>query len=631
MSLIKILPENLANQIAAGEVVERPSSVVKELLENSIDAGAKNIAVQIENGGTGLIRIIDDGCGMDEDDILLSLERHATSKLNDLAQLNSITTLGFRGEAIPSIASVSKMTITARGADAPLGNRVEVHFGKIIKVHEMGAAPGTVIEVKNLFGNVPARRKFLKSTTTEIAHIDEAIRAYALANYQLGFALQVNGRRIFDWDCDGSESARIVKVMGGVAGKFTPIKSDSSLGTVHGYLPVPDPNATKSAKLWLFVNGRSVKDRVISHAASEGMRGFLMKGRRAAGVIFLDIHAQQVDVNVHPAKQEVRFRQANLIHKMVEDAVRQAMLDLQGQRKIELFGSSEETNVNDHSRTAKKVNDLELPVSTPVSKPDAPYCPASQDEYGKLEMAEPLAEPATSSHSPEQVAEPVIPSNASLPNPVIKSKKPVESLFTVPESTDTLPAGINYIGQFMETYLLFEVETGIAVIDQHAAQERLLFERLKKLYESREMSRQLLMFPEMIDLTSAEMEILEQNGNELARLGMEIEHFGGSSFVIKAVPSLMKNLPPADIFRELLARFYEENSSGESHRDSIQNILASMACKAAIKAGMGICRQEAEKLLCQIRQADIFSHCPHGRPVVKLFSPQEIKKWFSRT
>ncbi|NOX25867.1 MAG: DNA mismatch repair endonuclease MutL, partial [Deltaproteobacteria bacterium] len=338
MSFIRILPENLANQIAAGEVVERPASVVKELLENAIDAGACGISVQIENGGTGLIRVIDDGCGMDEDDILLSLERHATSKLTRLDQLAAITTLGFRGEAIPSIASVSKMTITSRTASAQLGSRVEVRFGKIVKVHAMGAAPGTVIEVKNLFGNVPARRKFLKSTATEIAHIDEVIRSYALANHRRGFALRINERQIFDWPVDSNEAARVARVMGGAARLIHFSGSDAAIGAAHGYLPAPDPQLLKSARLWLFVNGRSVKDRVISHAVSEGMRGFLMKGRRAAGVIFLKIPPDQVDVNVHPAKQEVRFRKANLVHKLVEESVRQAMLDLQKQRKKDLFG-----------------------------------------------------------------------------------------------------------------------------------------------------------------------------------------------------------------------------------------------------------------------------------------------------
>ncbi len=659
MSLIKILPENLANQIAAGEVVERPASVVKELVENSIDAGAGHIAVQIENGGTGLIRVVDDGRGMDEDDMLLSLERHATSKLTHVDQLTTITTLGFRGEAIPSIASVSRMTITSRVAAALLGNRVEIRFGKVVKVHEMGAVSGTVIEVKNLFGNVPARRKFLKSTVTEIAHIDEVVRSYALANYTVGFSLQVNGRTIFDWDADDSEGLRVEKAIGGALGQLTALDSShAGLYEVRGYLPIPEQGSVKSAKLWLFVNGRSVKDRVIAHAVSEGMQGFLMKGRRAAGSIFLEVPPGQVDVNVHPAKQEVRFRKANLVHNAVVETVRQAMVELQQQRKSELFGtvahgmspenSSHPSIVSDRCRIA------ELPEpATPVQVYEKPSCPAIEvmEPVVSLDKSKPLQpldcqdgscarlDPMPMVPGAELVATTglELQSKATLPlshaepdRSQEESRQQDKPLFILPESiVGGVPAGTRYVGQFMDTYLIFEVETGIAVIDQHAAQERLLFEELKHSYESREMASQLLMFPEMIDLTPFELEVLEQNGPEIARLGVDIDHFGGSSFVIKAVPSLMMKLAPLDVFRDLLARFAQGDDGGRTCK--IENILASMACKAAIKGGNRLSREEAEELLGQMRDADIFSHCPHGRPVVKIFAPHDIKKWFSRT
>ncbi len=654
MSLIKILPENLANQIAAGEVVERPASVVKELLENSIDSGAASIAVQIENAGTSLIRVVDNGCGMDADDMLLSLERHATSKLTSVEQLTAINTLGFRGEAIPSIASVSKMTITSRCAGAELGNRVEVRFGKVIKVHDMGAAPGTVLEVRNLFGNVPARRKFLKSSTTEIAHIDEVVRSYALVNHGIGFSLQVNGRMMFDWDADGDEIMRVSKAMSGSTGHLTPLSGGGpEICSVRGYLPVPDPNASKSSRLWLFVNGRSVKDRVIAHAAAEGMRGFLMKGRRAAGVICLEVPADQLDVNVHPAKQEVRFRKANLIHKVVEDAVQRAMLNLQKQRKDELFGvdgighlekelAEPFVSVPDSGELSSEFTYIEKPESRrlgPIktaavqTMAEVPESSKYQHETlrQKLDIGVPDRLPETS-FSPEP--QPIVCATPHTVAPELplktESRADVKPLFVMPENIGSLPPGTSFVGQFMNTYLVFEVETGIAVIDQHAAQERLLFEQLKQAYETREMVSQLLMFPEMLDLTPLEMEILEQNGSEIALLGLDIDHFGGNSFIIKAVPALMKNVPPIDVFRELISRFGQEVANGRG-RASIDNILASMACKAAIKAGMSLGRAEAERLLCQIRAAGIFSHCPHGRPVVKIFSSLDIKKWFSRT
>jgi len=657
MSLIKILPENLANQIAAGEVVERPASVVKELLENSIDSGAASIAVQIENAGTSLIRVVDNGCGMDADDMLLALERHATSKLTSAEQLSEIKTLGFRGEAVPSIASVSKMTITSRCADAELGNRLEVRFGKLVKVHEMGAAPGTVLEVRNLFGNMPARRKFLKSNATEIAHIDEVVRSYALVNHGIGFSLQVNGRMMFDWDADGDEIMRVRRAMSGATGHLTPLTAEGSgICSVRGYLPAPDPNAGKSSKLWLFVNGRSVKDRVIAHAVAEGMRGFLMKGRRAAGVIYLEVPADQVDVNVHPAKQEVRFRQANLIHKVVEKAVQRAMLNLQQQRKEDLFGvggighldkesAEPSVPVPDSGELSSEFTYIDKPESRLVepgktastqTMADVSRSSQYQHEYQyetrrqKPDIAVPERSPETFSPEPQAMAGAMPHSVAPELPPKNESQADRKTLFVMPENSETLPPGTRFVGQFMNTYLVFEVETGIAVIDQHAAQERLLFEQLKQAYETREMASQMLMFPEMLELTPLEMETLEQNGSEIALLGLDIDHFGGNSFIIKAVPALMKHVPPVDVFRELMARFGQEAANGRG-RASIDNILASMACKAAIKAGMSLGRAEAERLLCQIRAAGIFSHCPHGRPVVKIFSPLDIKKWFSRT
>ncbi|MDT8335487.1 MAG: DNA mismatch repair endonuclease MutL, partial [Desulfurivibrionaceae bacterium] len=308
MSQIRILPENLANQIAAGEVVERPASVVKELVENSIDAGAAGLTVQVEGAGASLIRVIDDGRGMDQDDILLSLERHATSKLINVAQLNEIMTLGFRGEAVPSIASVSRLSITSRPLGAELGARVEVRFGKVVKVHEMGCRVGTVVEMRDLFGNVPARKKFLKTPRTELSHIEEVLRGYALARPELALDYFVNGREILAVPpvVGGGLEQRLKNLLGCDSRRSLATVGPASAENgvkISGFLLPPDYFPSQSANLRAFVNGRPVRDRLITHAVAEGLRNFLMKGRRPAGVLFVDLPPAAVDVNVHPAKQ----------------------------------------------------------------------------------------------------------------------------------------------------------------------------------------------------------------------------------------------------------------------------------------------------------------------------------------
>ncbi len=626
MSLIRILPEELANKIAAGEVVERPASVVKELVENSIDAGAKNIAVEIEGAGTGLIRVIDDGMGMDEDDMLLSLERHATSKLRDVSELTAINTLGFRGEAIPSIASVSKLVVTSRQAASPLGSRLESRFGRLVKVHEMGAAPGTVLEIRNLFANVPARRKFLKSTATEIAHIDEAVRSYALIHNEIGFSLRVKGRLVFDLvPGGGEERVRRALGLGDIELLMLPDQEPGVEIRVRGYLLLPEEETARSARLWLFVNGRIVKDRMLSHAAAEGMRDFLMKGRRPAGVLFIDLPPAVVDVNVHPAKQEIRFQHSNLVHGAVVAAVHQALERRQDELRDNIFMPMDNAALETgeppaqeppHGFELRREDKLAVRGESSVSKavestPAAAFQVRAEEGAGEYQAA-----------------------GALMPGPEFEpngAENAEDLLFKMPEGSDRLPPGICYAGQFMETYLLFEFSKGLMVIDQHAAQERLIFEDLKQSYNRRALVSQCLMFPEMVEVTTSDMQTLEQYSAEISRLGLGISPFGGSSFVIKAVPALLAHLSPMDILRDALARFEVGDGNVQGPRGGIEAVLAGMACKAAIKAGQRLSRLEAEHLLIRMMAAGVFSHCPHGRPVVKTFSFRDIKKWFHRT
>nr|MBF0223221.1 DNA mismatch repair endonuclease MutL [Desulfobulbaceae bacterium] len=681
MSQIKILPEFLANQIAAGEVVERPASVVKELLENALDAGATSVEVDVDGAGTRSIRIIDNGMGMDQDDILLCLERHATSKLTSAEQLSTITTLGFRGEAIPSIASVSKVTITSRPPASALGTSIYVHYGSIKKVHDMGSASGTMIEVRDLFGNVPARRKFLKTAQTELSHIDEVIRSYCLANPEVGFSYSVAGKRIFHFS-DNADSAKI-RFQALVSGEIDLIElSTQALDSgikITGFLVPPDQAFGKLSKLWAFVNGRFVKDRLLSHAVVEGMQGFLMKGRRPGGLVFVEINPEDVDVNVHPTKQEVRFRNTGQIHRAISSAVAAGLRAYQQQLRVDVFGTPEGNATPDRtslrcSATKESIaapadtrpatllvgNNLQPEIISPraiFEKQDISLW-AGKDigtmPYERSVCAEqritatPGAGQNSSCETPQKNREAKIRVAPTGDGTASKERqacyestaKPVETLSS-PKSerggATVIPAHaseesyppIRPIGQLRNAYILCEVEGGLVVVDQHAAQERLIFEELKVQYARSAVPSQTLMFPEMVELSASEIMVLEQFAEEIARLGLDVQEFGGATYVVNAVPVTLAKASGEEVLREIIERYRDDaERPAESRLDAI---LSGMACKASIKAGHKLLPEEIENLLDQLQRAGVFSHCPHGRPVVKKFTDKEVQKWFYRT
>lgn len=637
MSAIKILSESLANQIAAGEVVERPASVVKELLENALDAGAAHVSVEIEGAGTRLIRVIDDGCGMDQDDLLLCLERHATSKLTSVEQLAAIMTLGFRGEALPSIASVSKMVITSRINEAALGNQVDIRFGTIKKMHEMGCAKGVIMEVRDLFGNVPARRKFLKSPQTEIAHIEEVVRAYGLANHGLGLSYQVDGKSILELAPAEASENRVRHILGSDL-DYIVLQKSASLRegcTFHldGFLIPPDQAVGKAARLWLFVNGRSVKDRMVNHAVLEGLQDFMMKGRKAAGVLYLTLPADALDVNVHPTKQEVRFRDSGFIHTLVAAAVQQGMAAFQDQLKFAVFGHPEKKGspASDDAPARLKRReffDVRRDIFHAEVQAPAELQPRSVPGPSDLTCSEACAQ--TAPHGEEDQV-------ASGPTFSGKTAEPAAPYLAVDQSGQqadsqalAAPSSLRYIGQLLDTYILCEGEDGMVVIDQHAAQERLIFEELKLQYLRKDVPSQVLLFPQLMECSRAQIQVLEQFADEIAQLGLEIEDFGGESFVVKAVPATLAHLPPLEVVESICDRFAAEEIAGQGVA-RLEHVLAGMACKASIKAGRRLSGKEAEHLLAQMQSAGIFSHCPHGRPVVRHFCRHDLQKWFYRS
>ncbi|MDD5757685.1 MAG: DNA mismatch repair endonuclease MutL [Desulfobulbaceae bacterium] len=630
MSQIRILAENLANQIAAGEVVERPASVVKELLENALDAGASHISVQVEGAGTRLLRVIDNGCGMDPDDALLCLERHATSKLRNVDDLVHLQTLGFRGEAIPSIASVSRLTLTSRPAGATFGCRVDVRFGSVLKVHEMGCSQGTVVEVADLFANVPARRKFLKSANTELAHIDEVVRSYALVSFQTGFTYQVNGREMLDLPAGEESAERRIKQVLGADGLIPLVPDEAAARTdieVSGYLLPPDQVGGRAGRLWTFVNGRYVKDRMVNHAVAEGLQGFLMRGGRTAGVLFIRLPPEGVDVNVHPTKQEVRFSESNLIHNKIVAAVWRSMEAYQEQVKAQIFGPPKAEAVAPAASPTVGANVRPEAKSTPLfelREPEPQALPISggrrsADCLRREQVPAPFSAETGSAFRIEERTEP--------PSPESSSPDPEESDFESSMPQEAVPP--RYLGQLLDSYILCQVEDGLVAIDQHAVQERLIFEELRQYYDANSMPSQILMFPEMVELTPPEVQALEHYQDEIQRLGLELQNFGGDTVLIKAIPAGLSHLPAIDILDGILSRFVDEQLPAHGAA-KLHDVLAGMACKAAIKAGHTLTPLEAQHLLERMQRAGIFSHCPHGRPVVKRFSRYDIERWFQR-
>ena len=616
MPKIRILPDQLANQIAAGEVVERPASVVKELIENSLDAGADSIAIEIAGGGTRLIKVIDNGEGMDEDDVLLCLERHGTSKIMENDDLSDIRTLGFRGEAIPSISSVSKLTITSRRRDKDLGTTLICHYGTIKRVHEAGTRVGTTIEMSNLFGNTPARRKFLRTRRTELSHIDDTVKNYCLARPDVAFSFRIDDREMFHFDSDTDLKSRLASLIN-YSGSFIEINHTSSSTdsiSVTGLLVSPDSHAPVAARLRIFVNDRAIKDRMLTHAVNEGMRSFLMKGRNPAGLIKIELPPAGIDVNVHPAKHEVRFRDSRIVHDTVSKAVRTAMIDHQQQIRHDIFSSDRSSSPqpaekNFETEAVRDASEMQLRSYQQTELPPPTDHPGKATEQHRDTSTNELSEDVPAYYPPED-------------NPLY-STHPKEDYQEV-RIEDLL-----VIGTFKDLYIFCRNGDKLVVIDQHAVHERLLYEELSSQYTRGTVASQQLLFPLSIELPPFQSQLLEKHDRDLESMGFSVRSFGGNTWILAAVPALAGTANPQDLLLDLLEQFGSDKEM--SGGNAIINILATRACKAAVKAGDQLSDQEIRALLQKMIKADLFSHCPHGRPVVKILESSDIKKWFYRT
>ncbi len=623
MGKIKVLPDAVANQIAAGEVVERPASVVKELLENSLDAGSTSIRVEVESGGRRLIRITDDGCGMMRDDALAAFERHATSKLQTVHELEQIATLGFRGEALPSIASVSRLMLeTHAAAGETTGTRVEINGGKMIQCEDAGLASGTVITVRDLFYNVPVRRKFLRSEQTELAHIASLVTHYSLAHPDKSFELTHGTSELPPVTPVATAKDRVFQVFGarkpGGLGVFGPVsKSLSTADGEHkqyelsGFVSKPHVQKLNRNSIYLFVNGRLIRDKLLLHALTSAYHNLIPPACYPFALIFLDCDFGEVDVNVHPSKTEVRFRHSTFAHDFVRDSIRETLME------------------------SKPVSSLPLPSITPT-QPAAglPFSEFTQRiEDAAPGLYDPVVPVQPSMIAPEpppmriETPAPAMPSRLRIPDTHGRLPAHVASL-TEYESLGSL-GDLRPIGQLHNSFIIAAGKDGLWIVDQHVAHERILFEQVLRQFAARQPQQQRLLMPMVMELTVGQQLEYARIADELARAGFETEPFGNRTIAIQAAPA---GLNPGDVEKVILEilDIAETELRKSSVDDLRRNIAASVSCRAAIKINTPLDQQKMEYLLNELAKCEYPMACPHGRPIALRYSTRDILRGFHR-
>ncbi len=625
---IRQLPPNLVNQIAAGEVIERPASVVKELVENSIDAGSHRIEVSITGGGSESIRISDDGCGMSPDQLPLALAPHATSKLPDDDSLFSVQTLGFRGEALASIGSVSQMVIRSRAEGEAVGAEIHVRGGVIESPAPCGCPTGTVIEIRNLFFNTPVRHRFLKTPQTERGHIVEAFTRLALANPQIHFVLTNNDKVVYDLPVTTQWNQRIRAFFGGeIADGLIPVCNEDDEIRVSGYVCDPSVNRGNNRMQYLFLNGRHIRDRSLQHAMGEAYRGLLMVGRFPVCFLRLDMPPTLIDVNVHPSKLEVRFTDGGRVYARLLQTLRYQFLKTEMTQRVGPIAPSDSLSdsktesqhrqeVIQWARTGGQSSAGE-PSSRTQQLPGA-GTPPFQPFSGGSDTAMP-----SNAHAPSEQA------NAQAAS--IQGSNVQGSRADTTNPPESKPS-VGYLGfQIHNRYLVAQDESGMVVIDQHALHERVLYERIcnKVLGEGASLQSQRLLVPEPVSLTPAERTAAMEAKEMMEKIGLEIDDFGGDSVVIQAYPAMLPHAKPCELLRTVLESFMGAGKEPDA-KDLLNRLLSTIACKAAVKAGDPL---SAEEITALLEQKDLYNdthHCPHGRPTALFFSLHELDRMFGR-
>ena len=605
MSVITQLSEAVSNQIAAGEVVERPASVVKELLENSIDAGASRILVEIEEGGVELIRISDDGVGMDRQDAELCLSRHATSKIQDVHDLETIASLGFRGEALPSIASVSQFTITTHSATTDEGTRVIVLGGKTQSITDYGAAPGTVIEVKDLFYNVPARRKFLKRPATEVSHINDIVSRIALAHPQIAIRLK-NGKRV-TMDIPSEQArdpkGRLARILGDKVSQHLYRIEETELGQqvrVTGWCGAPQLSERTTRGLHCFVNGRFVRDRTIQHAIQDAYRTMMERGRHPIVVLRLDIDPSVVDVNVHPQKTEVRFSDSGTVHRAVTRALGRCLANQAWAKDLVYSDSLGKNGVPSWT------SDTAGSVPNPQARPSNWSAP-SQGSGSRLPNATP---DGTAQDQWEYVP----------------SSEPSQIEI---QSDRGIFASLEPIGQIMSTYLVCQGPDKMVLIDQHAAHERIAFQQMMTQHQKGSLEVQPLLFPQALDLDQNRQSVAKNSLELIEKCGFGLEEKAEGKWFLKTVPAILAGRNLVQVLVDVIDEIESMNTTTPMD-EMLESLFSCAACHTVVRAGDNLSKEEISSLLKQMDEIDFGTLCPHGRPVYSEWSSEDLAKIFHR-
>jgi DNA mismatch repair protein MutL len=651
---IKILPDNLANQIAAGEVVERPASVVKELVENSIDAGATRVQVDVELGGRRLMRISDDGSGMVRDDAVLAFERHATSKISTLEDLAAIGTLGFRGEALASIASVAKVELVTKVDEEDAATRVYVEGGRLMDVKDAARSRGTTISVRDLFYNTPARRKFMRSEPTENYHLTGIVTHYALAHPEIAFTFTSNGREVVRVSPAKDLRERAFQIFGpGLLDSLLPVSGGRDfVAKVSGFISAPRERRTTRDAQYFFVNQRFVRDKTIAGGLLEGYRSVLPHGVYPVAFLFVDVPLEEIDVNVHPAKTEVRFRRTEAVKDAIAEAVRNSLSKAGIVARAEMFSDDRVTLLPDT-----------VPVNvTPAAQPQIDFHPTGTaaapataevavmrkpdtDQVSDLPASDPGTIPGIEGAAADFVLEAAARETTSIeiePAEVVAvGNGSVQESFLPPVNsgarlvrsveTETVSSrGIRPVAQLHDSFIIAVDQEGMLLIDQHVAHERILFDKFRKSETDRPIESQNLLLPETIDLTPAQAEAFHLIEDDLASLGFGLMRLSGRTVAIKAIPT---DLPPGEarnLFAEILDHV-ELDKRGQAKQTLRDDIAASLACKAAVKINMKLTVEKMQWLIDRLLLTSSPTTCPHGRPVILRITMKDIERGFHRT
>lgn len=638
MPQIRKLTTDIVNKIAAGEVIERPASVVKELVENSVDAGARRINVHVIKGGTELLRVTDDGGGISADDLPLAVSSHATSKIESADDLFRIHTFGFRGEALASIAQVSHFRIRSRVPDSQAGHELMVLGGEPGECAAVGCPVGTDVEVKNLFFNTPVRRRFLRTTQTEMGHIIEAVHRIALAYPQIHFSLRHGDNELLDLVAVSDWRTRIEHVFGReMADALIAVETADHDIRLQGYVANPSHDRSTNKMQYLFLNGRYIRDRSLGHALAEAYRGLLMTGRYPIGLVRIEMPADQVDVNVHPTKMEVRFVDGGRLYSQLLSTIRAKFLstDLTSHARLAGRDAPQDAEVGRQPTPGPHYEQHRMPLDFSPGTSAAPFSAAAPafrpfPDYAQMPR---LGTQATAIH-PAEAAQ--LPATSAWPDSDSGSTSPTsESPSAVSIEAERSMARLTHRDegtpamQVYNRYLITETDEGVVVIDQHALHERILYEELRKKVLGSQLEIQRLLVPEPVQLTSTESGVIMDHADTLLKLGIEVERISSSTLIISAYPAMISNLSPAELLRQVAARLADSSVRLE-RRDLIDELLHMIACKAAIKAGDPLTGEEIAALLRQRFLVQDAHHCPHGRPTALVFSREELDRRFKR-